>query len=116
VSLILDPSHKSGIIDEELEKSLYKAFFKVHLFMQRSDLLFVLCCRPARCRVLTMRVPIAGWREALFALPRRLFSGAGVPSTEGGLAGADDQVRTLFKSNSNFFLFSFENECIYIVI
>jgi hypothetical protein len=41
-----------------------------------------------------MCVPIAGWREALFALPRRLFSGAVEPSTEGGLYGADDQVST----------------------
>jgi hypothetical protein len=63
-----------------------------------------------------MCVPIAGWREALFALPRRLFSGAVVSSTEGGLAGTDDQVSidspNLTKLSS---FFSFKNECIYIV-
>jgi hypothetical protein len=93
VSLTLLPSHKSGVIEEEVEKSLQKAFFNGLLFMHISDFLFVLC-RPARCGILTMCVPITGWREALFALPRRLFSGAVVPSTEGGLTGTDDQVRT----------------------
>jgi hypothetical protein len=59
-----------------------------------------------------MRVPIAGWREALFALPRRLFSGAVVPSTEGGPSGTDDQVRTdsLDLTEISSF-FSFKNEC-----
>jgi hypothetical protein len=60
---------------------------------------------------------IAGWREALFALPRRLFGGAVVPSTEGDLAGADYQVRTdssnLIKLSS---FFSFKNEYIYTYI
>jgi hypothetical protein len=35
---------------------------------------------------------IPGWREALFALPRRLFGGASVSSGEGDLSGADGQV------------------------
>jgi hypothetical protein len=43
------------------------------------------------CCVLTSEF-IPGWRETLFALPRRLFGGAGASSGEGDLSGADGQV------------------------
>jgi hypothetical protein len=36
---------------------------------------------------------ITGWREALFALPRRLFGGTEDGTAEGDITGADGQVR-----------------------